>query len=335
MGLYTDGYFVVLVKNSSVFQISTRNNGLLWSLLDAQARQDVADHLRAIVVIRRELWLMGEQTIEVWYNSGATFPFQPFPGKVMNIGCESAFSVAVIDSDVMLFVGARKGCGMVFRAADQPERVSTHYVERMLQSYPVTSDAVGYSYQEQGHVFYVVTFPTANATWVYDILTGLWHERGQWNADAADFGPIRGRFHCFAFEKHLVGDGGTGTVYRQSTTLATDDGTPIVRMRRAPHVSEEARWIFYQSAQLDLEVGLGTSAGAGSNPQVMLRWSDDGGHTWTTQIPATAGLMGQYKMRAQWQRLGRSRDRVFEIRVSDPIPWRVLDFYVQLVGGTS
>lgn len=338
MGLYSDGYFIVLVKDSAQFQISALNDGLTWSGLDVQQRSDTADHLRAIVVLRRELWLIGEQTIEVWYDSGApSFPFQPFPGKVMNIGCDASFSVVVIDSDQILFVGSRSphGGGKIYRCQDSPERISTHYVERMMQSYPTTSDAVAHSYEEQGHVFYVVTFPTANATWVYDVLTGLWHERGQWLPDAGDFGPVRARYHTFAFEKQLVGDGVTGTLYRQSVYITTDDGAPIVRIRRAPHVAEELKWIFYQSAILDLETGLALATGQGSNPQVMLRWSDDGGHTWQPYITATAGLIGQYRMRAQWQRLGRSRDRVFEVRCSDPIPWRLLDFYMQLVGGTS
>lgn len=336
MGLFSDGFFIVLVAESSIFMISALNNALEWNGSDFGRRTSTSDRLVAIVAVRRELWLLGEQTIEVWYNSGAAnFPFQPFPGKVMNIGCEATFSVVVVDSDQILFVGARNGGGMIYRVTDNPERISTHYIERMLQSYPTTHDAVAYSYQDQGHVFYVLTFPTANATWVYDVLTGLWHERGTWNEETAEFDAIRARHHCFAFNQHLVGDGGVGTIYRQAVAIPTDDGAPIVRLRRAPHVSEEMKWFFYQGAQLDLETGLAFPSGNGSHPEIMLRWSDDGGHVWSPYIRSTSGLAGQYRMRAMWQRLGRSRDRVFEISVSDGIPWRVLDFYLTLLGGTS
>jgi hypothetical protein len=343
MGLFTDGYFIVLAKADpagpivgTYFQISELQSGLSWNDTQFGRKVDTSDPLVAIVVVRRELWLMGEKTIEVWYNAGtANFPFAPFPGKVMNVGCEAPFSVVVVDSDQILFVGARNGCGMVYQIADSPQRVSTHYIERMLQSYPTTNDAVAYSYQEEGHVFYVVSFPTANQTWAFDVLTGLWHERGSYHEDTGSLDASRVLHHCFAFEQHLVGDLRVGTVYRQAVTIPTEDGSRIVRVRRAPHVSEEQKWFFYQGAQLDLETGLAFPSGTHSHPDIMLRWSDDGGHVWSPYISATAGLQGQYRMRAMWQRLGRSRDRVFEISVSDPIPWRVLDFYLTLATGTS
>lgn len=363
MGLFSDGYFIYLIANfrdgpptipdlTGSFAISSLNNGLEWNTNNFGKRNDTSDQLVAIAVVRRELWLFGEKTAEVWYNSGGTFPFQPFPGKVMNIGCEAPFSVTVVDNDQILFVGARDGCGMIYLVADTPQRVSTHYVERMLQSYPTTDDAVAYSYQDQGHIFFVISFPTANATWAYDVSTGLWHERGVFSKETAEFDIARAQYHCFAFEQHLVGDGKVGTIYRQSVAIPTQDTAPMVRVRRAPHISEEMKWFFYQTAQLDLETGLALPAplsvtvpglpmsdGAdfddGSEPKIMLRWSDDGGHVWSPYIPATAGKMGQYRMRAQWQRLGRSRDRVFEVSVSDRIPWRLLDFYLTLSVGTS
>jgi hypothetical protein len=365
MGLYTDGYFIVLVDHTGddtrqgAFQLSALHNGLEWDTNDTGRKIDTSDRLVAITVVRRELWLLGEQTAEVWFNNGGqqTFPFSPFPGKVMNIGCESPFSVTVVDSDQILFVGARNGCGMVYQVSDSPQRVSTHYVERMLQSYPLLDDAVAYSYQDQGHVFYVLTFPTGNATWVYDVFAGLWHERGVWNKETGEFDRLRAEHHAFAFNTHLVGDGMVPTIYRQAVTIPTQDGAPMVRVRAAPHVADEMKWFFYQTAQLDLETGLAFPAMApvvaggggperlvtpgqpfvmsGVDPQIMLRWSDDGGHVWSPYIPATAGRMGQYRMRAQWQRLGRSRDRVFEVSVSDRIPWRLLDFYLTLLPGTS
>jgi len=335
-GVHTDGYFLVIVKDESFAQMSEIHNGLVWEA-DPISRSDVSDPLVAMAVVRREIWLFGQKTIEVFYNSGdLTFPFAPFPGKVMTVGCEATFSLVMADNDTLIFIGGYiGGGGQVFRIADAPQRISTHYIERVFQNYPTTADAIAYFYQDQGHTFYVVSFPTANATWVFDTLTGLWHERGQWNDDVGDYRAVRGWYHCFAFDQHLVGDHDTGTIYRQSIYVPTDDGTAIVRMRRAPHVSSELNWIFHQWAMAELETGLGLPNGQGSDPEIALRWSDDGGHTWRPYVTATAGLQGQYKMRAQWARLGRSRDRVYEIRVSDPIAWRFLDFYLGLLGGTS
>jgi len=335
MGLYSDGHFIVPVKDSNWFQISDFDNGLKWAGFDSFVRSNVSDNIVAMAVMRRELWVFGSKTLEVWYNSGGSTPFLPFQGKVINIGCEAPFSIIAADGDQLMFVGAHNGCGMVYRISDAPQRVSTHYVERMIQSYQTTEDAEAYGYQENGHIFYVLTFPSANMTWVYDMLTGMWHQRGVWNPNESNFDAVRQRCHAFAFDHHLVGDFETATIFRQAYTIPTDDGQSIVRVRRCPHVGEELKWIYYKSATVDLETGLGLPFGRGANPQVMLRWSNDGGHVYTPFVNGSAGRQGEYRLRVSWNRLGRARDRVFEVRVSDPIPWRLLDFYMDLEGGTS
>lgn len=107
------------------------------------------------------------------------------------------------------------------------------------------------------------------------------------------------------------------------------------RQRRAPHLSREQLWNFYSQFQLDLEAGVGLTTGQGSDPQIMLRWSDDGGHTWSDEHWVSAGDRGHYKHRAIWRRLGRSRDRVFEVTVSDPVAWNLLQAFLQVEPGTS
>lgn len=94
---------------------------------------------------------------------------------------------------------------------------------------------------------------------------------------------------------------------------------PMRRLRRSPHLSADGLWAFYQRFQLDLEAGVGLIDGQGEDPQLMLRWSDDGGHTWSDEHWTTAGRLGAYAQRAIWRRLGRSRDRIFEVTISDPV----------------
>jgi hypothetical protein len=137
--------------------------------------------------------------------------------------------------------------------------------------------------------------------------------------------------HTFAFGLHLVGDWKTGNIYKQDISLTTDFGTPIQRIRRAPVISTENKWIYHSELQIDLETGLGPEPplldGAGNprDPQIFLRWSDDSGHTWSNSYPMNCGQMGAFKTRAIRRRLGRSRNRVYEISTSDPIPWRIID----------
>lgn len=71
------------------------------------------------------------------------------------------------------------------------------------------------------------------------------------------------------------------------------------------------------------------SGSPGSNPEIMLRLSNDGGRTWITEQIRTIGKLGEYWHRVRWNRLGCARRRVFEVSVSDPIPWRLVGAYVE------
>ena len=122
----------------------------------------------------------------------------------------------------------------------------------------------------------------------------------------------------------------------QDTTKGTDIEALIVRVRRSPHASAEQVYNFYSNFQLDMETGLGNTTGAGSAPTALLQWSDDGGHTWSKGMALNAGAMGQYPTRCRaFGSLGRSRDRVFQVTVSDPIPWRILQAYLTVTPGTN
>jgi len=230
---------------------------------------------------------------------------------------------------------------MVFRADGySPVRISTHAVEHALQDYVragiTIADAVAFTYQEDGHTFYVLNFPTAKATWVYDSSTQLWHERGTWDESSTQYEAWRPQSHCFAFNKHLVGDRALGTIYEMSLDNYTDAGGGVLRrMRRTPHVTVEQESLFYHKFQIELETGLGLSSGQGDDPQAMVRWSDDGGQTWGHEHWVSAGKQGDYSARAIWRRLGRGRNRVFEVVVTDPIPWRMIQAYLSVTRGTS
>lgn len=115
----------------------------------------------------------------------------------------------------------------------------------------------------------------------------------------------------------------------------TTRAVPIRRMRRSPSIHDEDRWLFHQAFQIDLETGVGLVDGQGSDPQVMLRWSDDGGQTWSHEAWTSAGRMGEYTRRALWRRLGRSRDRVYETVVAEPVRWAFLSGILTIEPGTS
>ena len=338
MVAHMSGYFLAFDDSTSKVMISDLNDGLTWDALQFFQRTRGGDPLKAMDVKTDEVWIWGEKTSEAWFNSGASpMPFEPISGAFFEHGIVAPFSVARVGSSFIWLARSEEGEGMVMRSSGfQPERISTHAVEQAICSYTTISDAVSFAYQDDGHVFYVLNFPEARATWVFDETTGLWHERGTWNTDLVSFDAWHLQYHMIMFGKHLVGDRASGVVFDMSSSFYVDvNGNGIRRVRRAPHLSVEEQRMFYSKFQLDMDVGEGLTIGQGDDPQVMLRLSNDGGRTWGNELWASAGKLGQYTTRAIWFRLGSARDRVFEVSVSDPIPWRLIGAYLDVHKGTS
>jgi len=224
-----------------------------------------------------------------------------------------------------------EGAGVVVAAAGLvPARISSYAVETAIAGYARTSkitDAEAVVYSEQGHTFYCLTFPAANATWVFDLSTGLWHERGVWDISAGEYDFWGPRSHCYAFGKHLVANRETGMICSMDTAHTTECNGDLIRRLRVPPplwLSESARRMFVSRLELLLEPGLGTSSGQGVDPQVMMRTSADL-KTWSNTQLASAGTQGSFGTRVYWTRLASSdRAWVPEIVVSDPIPWRIV-----------
>jgi hypothetical protein len=270
--------------------------------------------------MHRELWLFGELTTEVWYNTGASdFTFGRMPGVFIEHGCAAKHSVAKIDLALFWLGQDLQGKGIVFAGKNySAERISTHALEQELRTYSRIDDAIGFSYMQEGHAFYVLTFPTANKTWCFDVATGQWAERGYLEAD----GTIsRHRMNCHAVSggANLVGDWKTGLLYELDPNAYTDNGNPILRLRSFPHIGgSDGNRVMFRQFIADMEVGDGLP-GDTADPEVRLRWSDDRGRSWGNPVVGTLGKVGEYLTSIQWQRLGYARDRVFELSWSAPV----------------
>jgi hypothetical protein len=215
------------------------------------------------------------------------------------------------------------------------------------------SDAIGYTYQQDGHAFYVLSFPSADETWVYDAATGAWHQRSSYSAIAPSEGGFEAEsFYSSAFyvvqpltpsgvggvfPRHrsncqcnfqgniIVGDYANGNIYTFELNVFEDNGIAqrwLRSWRALPTGQNNLRRTANHSLQLDCETGVGLNSGQGSDPQVMLRWSDDGGHTYSNEHWASMGKIGATGTRVMWRRLGMTlklRDRVYELSGSDPV----------------
>jgi hypothetical protein len=360
---FLDGYFVFNEPNSQRFWVTASYNGLSIDALDFASAEGSPDDLVTLIVDHREVWLFGINTVEVWYNAGLPdFPLARIQGAFNEIGCLAVYSVAKLDNGLFWLGRDARGNGIVYRSKGYTgERISTHAVEWQIQQYATLSDAVAYTYQQDGHSFYVLNFPTANTTWVYDVSTGVWHERAGWENN--EFTRHRGQCQMNFAGEIVIGDYVGGGVYAYDLNVYTEAGSVqkwLRSWRALPTGQNNLKRTAQHSLQLDCEAGVGLSGYTqaevnaiiyiydrnndiiyarggdplyirdyqtysitiGADSQVMLRWSDDGGHTWSNEHWKSMGKIGQYGYRTIWRRLGMTmklRDRVYEISGTDPV----------------
>jgi hypothetical protein len=320
-----DGYFVFNEPNSQRVWVTSLLDGTSVDPLDFASAEGSPDGLVAINVDHREAWLFGSDSVEVWYDAGgADFPLVRIQGAFNEIGCAAPFSVAKLDNSLFWLGQDARGQGIVYRANGyNGVRVSTHAVEYAIAQYGVISDALAYTYQQEGHTFYVLTFPSANATWVYDAATQAWHERA--GLTNGEFTRHRSNCQCNFKGSIVVGDFENGNIYTFDLETYADNSAAqkwLRSWRALPTGTNNLKRTAHHSLQLDCETGVGLNTGQGSNPLVMLRWSDDGGHTWSNEHWSSMGAIGRYGHRVFWRRLGMTlklRDRVYELSGTDPV----------------
>jgi hypothetical protein len=321
---FLDGYFIFSEPDSQKFWI-TQIYGTDIDPLDFASAEGAPDLIEGLIVDHREVWLFGTNSVEVWYNSGNTiFPIERIQGAFNEIGCASAASIAKMDNGLFWLGTDARGQGIVYRANGYTgTRISTHAIEYAIAQYDTITDAVAYTYQQEGHSFYVLTFPTANATWVYDVATQAWHERASFANGA--FGRHRSNCQCNFDGNTIIGDFENGNIYTFDLDIYADNGDVqkwLRSWRALPPGQNDLKRTAHHSLQLDAESGVGLVVGQGNDPQVMLRWSDDGGHTWSNEHWKSMGALGQYGYRTIWRRLGMTvklRDRVYEVSGTDPV----------------
>lgn len=299
---------------------ATASLSVFSSALSFYTKDSFPDHIVAIAADHRELWVIGSRTTEIWINTGSVpFPFSRISGTSLQHGCAAMHSVARLGESLAWLSSDDRGNGVVIHMNGyQPMRISTHAIENDLEKYTTISDAFAYVYQQSGHEFYVLTFPSGDKTWVYDLATKLWHRRA-WRDTQNKLHRHRGNCAAFFNGENVIGDWQDGKIFSLSQTTYTDNGAVLPRIRTATHLVADFKNVFYKDFQIQFQPGVGLQTGQGSDPQAILEWSDDGGSTYSLRQFASIGRVGQYKNRAIWRRLGYARDRVFRSIVTDPI----------------
>ena len=354
-----DNYFVYNKPNSQQWAASNPLSPITNSL-SFSSKDGAPDNLVSLIVDHREVYLLGEASSEVWVDVGSfPFPFQRIPGTSTQHGIAAKFSMSRVGNSFAYVSRNIRGQAQIMMMNGYiPQRISNHAVENTLTDKYI-DDAIAWTYQLEGHECYVVSFPTLDLTWVYDIATEMWH-KWLWVDNNNVYHRHRGNCASLFQGQVLVGDYANGQIYQLDKSNYTDNGQNIRRLRRAPHIVTDLQRQYLEELQIQFQPGVGTTGLSSATegtfisspyyiaptdflivsptetlilglknqvsllttttyPQAMLRWSSDGGSTWSNEHWVTIGQAGKYKNRAIWRRLGWSRDRVFEVVVTDPV----------------
>ena len=313
-----DNYFVYN-RPSSQQWAATNPLSPITPALSFSSKDGSPDDLVSIIVDHREVYCLGENSSEVWVDVGTfPFPFQRIPGTSTQHGIAAKFSMSRLGNSFAYVSRNNRGEAQIMMMNGYvPTRISTHAVEQTLLNKNI-DNAIAWTYQQEGHECYVVTFPNLDLTWVYDVSTGMWH-KWLWIDNTNTYHRHRGNCAALFQGKVYVGDYENGIIYLLDPSNFTDNGQEIRRLRRAPHLVTDLQRQYLDELQIQFQPGVGNQSDPGQTPQAMLRWSNDGGSTWSNEHWTSIGAVGLYKNRAIWRRLGWSRDRVFEVVVTDPI----------------
>jgi hypothetical protein len=324
---YLDGYFIVNKGSSDEFYISTVEDPTAWAALDFATAEASPDDVLAHVATDKDLLLCGETTSQVYYDSkNPDFPFDPYPNGVIQMGIEAKHTLVSSLHGAFWLGRTREGEIKVVNVKGlQINVISSDDITWQISQFTDASDAIAWIEQDGDRTLYVITFPTADKTYCYDV--GLpkevgWFEKKSWNVGrwrASGYGAIG--------SKRIIGDYVSSDFYTLDFNTFDENGNILERIRRAQIIHSEKKDITIYEFLLDLQVGVGITTGQGSDPQIMLRYSHDGGDVWESELWEDLGKKGKRNIEVYWSKLGAERDWLFEVKVTDPVEVNIIAAY--------
>ena len=316
---FLDGYIIWSRATTKQFFLSALYDATTINAADFASAESTPSTLRRVIVSNAEMWAIKDQGLEVWADVGSSpFPFQRIPGALDKRGTAAYLSAIDVDG-TLIWLGDDL---IIYRSQGYtPVRISEHGLEEIIRdasSHVGVSDAFAMTYTQSGHKFYIITFPMLGRTFAYDLTDPAWHER----QSGTTLVPTAWGSNCLCRgfnNKSYVGTV-AGLISELDLDTYTENGNYIRRVAVTPPLFNDGDRIVMPVIEVECELGVGLTTGQGSDPQIMLRWSDDGGATWSNQRSLSMGLIGVRKNRVRFRRLGIFRQRMFEISISDPVP---------------
>jgi len=331
---WQDNYFIVTAKSGRQFQLSQISPGVdptVWPFNQINFTGSGPSQIQAGIADHSVLELFTSETTEFWQDAGnPDFPYANIPGSSQEYGLTSPWSLCKYDNSLAGLFKNKMGQSNISRMAGfRLQQLSNPDVDFLINGYKNISDAEGFGYMSDGHPILQMGFPSAGQTWEFDGLSKAWSERQDTNGN-------RYWAHKFAnfLNRRLVSDYRNGNIYQIDNTVFTDNGSIMPMEVWSKHIWNDDKYLSIPQLQVDIESGVGLTLGQGVNPQLMLEVSKDGGQSFTAVSWSSMGAIGKYTQRVIWRRLGRARDWIIKLRITDPVKRILTGASAEIVGGT-
>ena len=331
---YMDGYFIV-TNDTMGFYVSELYDGLVWPGLARAAIISTPDLIQKPVNIHQQLFFIKQFVSEVWYNAGTPTsqgsPFARVQGAVIDYGAIAQESIVIGNNTVFFLANQRTAdsgsfVGVVMVNGYSPQVISPPCINYKIQQLSRLDNATAYHYNDEGHSFYVLTFPSDDITFVYDSSTNMWHERSSGDTSLSSTHRHLGDLYTYNFGKHLISQYNDSKILHMSSNYYDDDGISITAIRTAPAIFDrkELANVRITKLTIDAETKVGIYGASGSDfkaktangtitasgvhnaggnpyainpnwyPQIYLSWSNDDTKTWSAEYPVPLGPNSQY-----------------------------------------
>ena len=330
--VYKDGYFIVNDSDSDDFYINTTTEDpTTWSALDFASATARPDDTKAILDHGNDIYMLGEDTVQAYFNSGnADFPFDAYPGA-MPIGINAPFSAVSCNQGIIWLANVEGSKAIVLATGNQFKIISDEELTWQLNQLSTTTDAISWVRTQGGFSFYEITFPSSAKTWSINLTNGYMVSE----LKSYGLNKFRGSAYGYLGNKAYVGDYSNGNIYELDFSTYTDNSESFIRKRITRVVHKDGFSLSFRMIILDAEAGVGLITGQGSDPQVMMRYSVDGGRSWSSDLWRSLGAIGQPEYKPQWCNLGMGYDWVFEFSCSDPVRFNLFNLFADIDVGRA
>lgn len=329
---FFDGYFIFDRLGTNEFFLSNLYDGTTYNALDFASAESQPDFVIGTIQNLQLLFVICEEHLELWYDAGTfPFPFARYTGAGISYGSVSPKTIIKQDGAIF-YLGSDK---IFYRLQSTvPIRISTHAIEHIIAQDGDITQAYCFTFTLEGHKMVGMTLPNSKRTLIFDISTNRWHERESWDQNDATLGIWRGTTAFRAFNSTYIGDAFNGNVNLLDWTTYTELGNTIRGLAYSIPYHQDRKRLFVTRFELDIQAGVGTATGPGSDPKIQLGWSTDGAQTFKPlQFWRSMGRIGEYLKRLRWLRMGNGRQFVFVISCTDPVPRVIIGAHADISVG--